>query len=112
MAEFDLTEGVRKAFLAGVGAVALGAEKSQAIVEDLISKGELTVEQGKALNAELSHKVREVAEDAPDAVLKTKLKSMTSDERAAWLARAQQIVSDLDAETVEVEVEGARPSEG
>ena len=61
MAEFDLTEGVRRAFLAGVGAVALGAEKSQELMDDLISKGELTVEQGKALNAELTQKYAHIA---------------------------------------------------
>ena len=105
MAGFDLTDGVRRAFLASVGAVALGAEKSQEIVEDLISKGELTVEQGKALNEELSHKVRNAAEDAPDTVLRARLAAMTPRAREAWLARAQKMVADLNAETVEVEVE-------
>ena len=38
----DLGEGVRKIFLAGVGAVALSAEKSQQLVNDLVKKGELT----------------------------------------------------------------------
>ena len=35
----DLGDGVRKIFLAGVGAVALGAEKSQEVVSDLVKKG-------------------------------------------------------------------------
>lgn len=38
--------------------------KSQEIVDDLVKKGELTVEQGKALNAELKHKVAEVKESS------------------------------------------------
>ena len=32
----DITEGIRKAFLAGVGAVALGAEKTTELVDSLV----------------------------------------------------------------------------
>ena len=62
MADFDFGDGLRKVFLAGVGALATTVEKSQEIVDDLVKKGELTVEQGKALNADLKHKVAEVKE--------------------------------------------------
>lgn len=54
-----LTDGVRKLLLAGVGAVASTADKGQEIFDDLVKKGELTVEQGKALNQELKHTVKE-----------------------------------------------------
>ena len=66
MADFDFGDGLRKVFLAGVGALATTVEKSQEIVDDLVKKGELTVEQGKTLNAGLKHKVGEVKE-ASDA---------------------------------------------
>ena len=66
MADFNFGDGLRKVFLAGVGALATTVEKSQEIVDDLVKKGELTVEQGKALNAELKHKVEE-AKEAPEA---------------------------------------------
>lgn len=49
-------EGLRKVFLAGVGAMATTAEKGHEIINDLVKKGELTVEQGKTLNSELAHK--------------------------------------------------------
>ena len=64
MADFDFGDGLRKVFLAGVGALATTVEKSQEIVDDLVKKGELTVEQGKALNAELKQKVAEVKESS------------------------------------------------
>lgn len=103
----DVSEGVKKAFLAGVGAVAIGAEKSQELVDDLIRKGELTVEQGKNLNEELSRKVRETADSASDEVLRNKFRGMSVEERAAWIERARKISDDLEAEdVVEVEVEG------
>ena len=101
----DLGDGVRRIFLAGVGAVALGAEKSQEVVSDLVKRGELTVEQGKAVNEELRQKFRDVTDDASQAMLTVKLKAMSSEERAAWVSNIQNIASKLDAETVEVEVE-------
>lgn len=73
MADFDLGEGLRRVFLAGVGALATGVElgqqsfeKSQQIVDGLVKKGELTVEQGKALNTELKHKAQEAKEKAEE----------------------------------------------
>ena len=64
MAVFDPMDIVRKTFLAGVGAVATGAEKSQELVGDLVKKGELTVAQGKALNEELTRKATEASRTA------------------------------------------------
>ena len=55
----DFGEGLRKIFLAGVGALAATAEKGQEIVNNLVARGELTVEQGKKLNSELAHKANE-----------------------------------------------------
>lgn len=106
----DLGEGVRKIFLAGVGAVAMSAEKSQQLVNDLVKKGELTVEEGKALNEELRHHASKVGSDASDAILRAKLKSMTTEERAAWLANAQSIADDIDAAPAKVPVEDGSAS--
>ncbi|MBS5111241.1 MAG: aspartyl beta-hydroxylase [Coprobacillus cateniformis] len=52
-------EDLRKLVLAGLGAVAVTAEKSKDVVDQLVKKGELTVEQGKVLNEELKHNVAE-----------------------------------------------------
>ena len=103
----DLNSGVRKLFLLGVGAVATSAEKSAEIVDELVKKGELTVEQGKAVNEELKHKFDTSSSEASDAFLRAKLKTMTPEERAAWVKRAQKMAEDLDAEPVEVEVDDA-----
>lgn len=50
-----ISEGIRKLLLAGVGAVATTADKSKEILDELVEKGELTVEQGRALNQDLKH---------------------------------------------------------
>ena len=54
-----ITDGFKDIFLAGIGAMAMGAEKSKEIVDQLIAKGELTVDQGKQLNSELVHRASE-----------------------------------------------------
>ena len=107
MAGFDLGDGVRKFFLAGVGAVAMGAEKSQEIIEELVKKGELTVEQGKSLNEELTQKATKAASDTQDAILRMHLESMTPEERADYAKKVANISADIEekATTVEAEVE-------
>ena len=45
MADFDLLgDGLRKVLLAGIGALATGYEKSSELVDELVKKGEITVE--------------------------------------------------------------------
>ncbi|WP_058270240.1 phasin family protein [Olsenella massiliensis] len=108
MANFDdVGEGVRKVFLAGVGALAMGAERSQKIVEDLVKKGELTVEQGKALNEELMRKVHDASQDGSDALMRAKLRSMGAEERAAWLDKLRQMSDELDAQGADADPEEA-----
>ena len=55
----DITEGIRKIFLAGVGAVASTGEAAKSLIDTLVEKGELTVEQGKALNEELKKSAKD-----------------------------------------------------
>ncbi len=45
-----LGSGLKKVLLAGIGAVAVTGEKSKELLDEMVKKGELTVEQGKALN--------------------------------------------------------------
>ena len=59
----QLSEGIRKLILAGIGAVAATKEKSEVILDELVKKGELTVEQGKVLNEELKHNIKEAIRD-------------------------------------------------
>ena len=76
-------DGLKKIILMGIGAAAMTAEKSQQVVDELVKKGELTVEQGKELNQELKRNVKKSMEEASAAV----------DEKAA----------EMDAKTVSFE---------
>ena len=44
------SDNIKKVILAGIGAVAVTAEKSKDLLDEMVEKGELTVEQGKVLN--------------------------------------------------------------
>ena len=54
--------------LAGIGAITKTAETAGDLLEDLVKKGELTVEQGKALNEELKHGIVESVSNTKQAV--------------------------------------------
>ena len=56
-------ENIKKLLLAGVGAVAVTAEKSKELLDEMVEKGELTVEQGKVLNEELKHNIKQKVQD-------------------------------------------------
>ena len=56
-------ESVKKLLLAGIGAAATTAEKSKELLDDMVEKGELTVEQGKALNEELKHNIKKTVKE-------------------------------------------------
>lgn len=56
-------ESVKKILLAGIGAVATTAEKSKEILDEMVKKGELTVEQGKVLNEELKHNLKQTVKE-------------------------------------------------
>lgn len=59
----QLSDGIRKLILAGISAVAATKEKSEVILDELVKKGELTVEQGKVLNEELKHNIKDAIRD-------------------------------------------------
>ena len=56
-------ENIKKLLLAGVGAVAVTAEKSKELLDEMVEKGELTVEQGKVLNEELKHNMKKTVKE-------------------------------------------------
>ncbi|WP_418824579.1 phasin family protein [Paratractidigestivibacter faecalis] len=105
MAGIDIMGGLNKAFLATVGAVAITAEKSQQVVDDLVKKGELTVQQGKSLNQELSRKAKEAAQETTDGALRAFLEALSDEDRAAYAAKVAQMAADIEAAKVTVDVE-------
>ena len=60
----NISEDIKKIFLFGVGAVATTAEKSKVLIDELVEKGDLTVQQGKILNEELKHNIKETIKES------------------------------------------------
>ena len=75
-----LSDGFKDIFLAGIGAMAITGEKTKDLVDQLISKGELTVDQGKQINTELKHKAEDVAASVRYDVLEARMAAMTPKE--------------------------------
>lgn len=67
-------DGIKKILLAGVGAVAVTAEKSKELLDEMVEKGELTVEQGKVLNEELKHNIKKTVKEKVGSVSKPETK--------------------------------------
>ncbi len=100
MAMDKIGDGLKKFLLVGIGAAATTVEKSSQIVDELIKKGEITVEQGKELNKELQNNVKKTmdARKADAATVEEKLAKMSSDELAALkqkIAEAEKAFNDV-----------------
>lgn len=87
-----LSDDLKKIFLAGVGAVAVTAEKSGEMIDKLVEKGQLTVEQGKVLNEELKHSAKQTVknafdlDDSAESIAK-RMDSMSQEELAVLRAK-------------------------
>lgn len=91
----QLGESLRKLILAGIGAAAATKEKSDELLKELVKKGELTLEQGKVLNEELKHNLKDAIRDnvtvnvvRPDVM--DAVDSMTDEELEALKARIHE----------------------
>lgn len=98
----NLNDDLRKIILAGVGAVATTAEKSKDIVEQLVKKGELTVEQGKVLNEELKHNIKEKLRTPANAEdISKDLEKVNKEDLAKLKAKIEELEEELENEQSE-----------
>ncbi len=108
-----LGSGLKKVLLAGIGAVAVTGEKSKELLDEMVKKGELTVEQGKTLNEELKHNIKSTVKEKVNVKVKTSspeeldelLDKMTPEQMALLKQRIDEMEKKQeefeDAETVE-----------
>ena len=108
-----LGESLKKLLLIGIGTAAVTAEKSKEVLDDLVKKGELTVEQGKVLNKDLKHNIKETLKENVNVSVKastpeelqTLLEKMTPEQ----IEQLKQQISNMEqtaeekTETVESE---------
>lgn len=96
----DISDGIKKILLAGVGAVAVTGEAAGKLISNLVEKGELTVEQGKALTEEF--KKEKEKKDVYSAVEK-----MSKEELVALRARLDDLEKTEEEPVCETEAEGS-----
>ena len=82
----SLTDGLRQLLMAGVGAATIVVEKTGEVVNKLVEKGELTMEQGKAFSEELKRSFEEKTTEAQTKLteqeMEALLASLTPEQRA------------------------------
>ena len=97
-----ISEDIKKIMLAGIGAVATTAEKSKDVIDSLVKKGELTVEQGKILNEELKHDLREKLRTPADTEsIRKDLEKISRDDLAMLKAHIEELEKGMENEQSE-----------
>ncbi len=101
----EFGEGLKKVFLAGVGAIATTTETAKDIIDTLVEKGELTVAQGKVFNEELKYAAKEkIKENISVTVTKNytdamnSVEHMTPEELAALKEKITQAEQAMNGE--------------
>jgi len=91
---------LEKIIMAGIGAITKTAENAGDLLEELVEKGSLSVEQGKALNEELKHEVKESVGEAVKKVQSSavscfvnNMDKLTADELAKIRAKIDELVN-------------------
>lgn len=108
----NIGDGFKDIFFAGIGALAITGEKAKEVVDQLIAKGEITVDQGKQLNSELTRKVGEAATNVRYATLEARMKAMSAEERAEFVAKAAEIADNINEKSEkEAEAQAADANE-
>ena len=103
----NVTDAFKNVFLAGVGALALGAEKSKELVDDLVAKGQITVEQGKDMTDSLVSRGSEATARISDELLAARLRSMTKEQRDEYAAKVAQMAVSVSEEEAAKQAEVA-----
>lgn len=112
-----LGENLKKVLLAGIGTVAVTAEKSKEILEEMVKKGELTVEQGKVLNQELKHNIKVTMKEKVNVSVKPsspeELQELLDKMTPEQIAELKQKLQEMEAasKTEENDVEDAPETE-
>ncbi len=114
--EFKVTDLVKNVVLAGIGAAAVTTEKAKDVADELVKKGSLTVEQGKVLNEELKHNIKETFENKKnkDSSVEELLSAMTPDQIEALkelLNKAAKPQEEKATSSAEAKVEEPKAEE-
>ena len=100
-----LGDGFKGIFLAGIGAVAIGAEKGKELVDQLVARGEMTVEQGKQINTELKHRASNLESSVRRDTIEARMSMMSPDERVEFANIVREMADTANAKDAEAAAE-------
>ena len=100
-----LGDGFKGIFLAGIGAVAIGAEKGKELVDQLVARGEMTVEQGKQSNTELKHRASYLESSIRRDTIEARMSMMSPDERVEFANIVREMADTANAKDAEAAAE-------
>jgi polyhydroxyalkanoate synthesis regulator phasin len=80
-----MVDQLKKALLAGLGSAAYTYEKASKVIEEMVAKGKLTVEDGKELSQELKRNIAEKGE---------KIRPITKEDLSQILSDANFVTKD------------------
>lgn len=106
-----ITDGFRDIFLAGVGALAMTGEKAKEVLDDLIARGQVSVEQGRKINEELKHRGAERTSELRSESIRAFMKALPADERKKLIEELGKIDAEESAEADEPAAEEAKAAE-
>ena len=107
----NIGDGFKNIFLAGIGALAYTGEKGKEIIDQLVAKGEITLEQGRELNEELQRKADETTKDLRESALESVMSMMTPEDRDKFAAKAAEIAAEKNAADAEAKAEAEAQAE-
>lgn len=92
----NISDTFQNIFLAGVGALSIGGEKAKEVIDELIERGQVTVDQGRKLNEELKHKAAESTSKFREESIRAYIKSLSPEDRAAFAAQMSELAREID----------------
>jgi len=87
---------LEKILLAGVGAITKTAEAASDVFDELVKKGTLTAQQGKALNEELKHKAKEKITETKKKVQSTAVSGIINNMHKLSTEELEEIRAKID----------------
>lgn len=111
----NIAESFQNIFLAGVGALSIGGEKAKEVIDELVERGQVTVEQGRKLNEELKHKAAADASKMREDAVRAYIQSLSPEDRTAFAQQMAEIareVNEQETDEVIIEAENVAGSAG
>lgn len=78
-----MLDDIKNVLLAGIGSAAYSYEKANKLVDDMVNKGKLTINEGKELSEELKRTIKSKSEAVAEKV--SDVKPLTKEDMASLL---------------------------